>query len=39
MRVYIVDMFCENRRMKSIEIIIRRLRMGKRENNGGSKSN
>jgi hypothetical protein len=42
-RVYMVDVFCihtilENRRMKPVEIVLRREREGNRENDGGGKS-
>jgi hypothetical protein len=43
-RVYMVNVFCihiilENRRMKPVEIVLRREGEGYRENDGGGKSN
>jgi hypothetical protein len=43
-RVYMVNVFCihiilENRRMKPVEIVLRREGEGNRENDGGGKSN
>jgi hypothetical protein len=36
--MYFVSIY-ENRRMKSVEIVLKKEGVGKRENNGGGKSN